>query len=128
MLSPATGFEDPDYYAGFRAQEIATRDPMLCVEMVEGIRAHWYKDVPLDDALGNPAYIDYAGFPPVLLFMGTAEIFYPYTLAIPARMQEAGVELTPVMGEGLMHDWALLNYYPEGAAAQGQIKRFVLGA
>ena len=36
------------------------------------------------------------------------------------------LDLTCVRGSGLMHDWALLNYFPEGAAAQGQIKRFVL--
>ena len=82
--------------------------------------------VALDGALGNPAFVDYAGFPPILLLMGTAEIFYPATEEIVERIKESGVEFACNRGEGLMHDWALVNYFPEGAAAQCQIKRFIL--
>ena len=126
-ISPATGFHEPGYYERFKAKEQAARDPLLCAEMVQGIRDNWYADMPLDDVLGNPAFIDYAGFPPVLEYLGTAEIFHPSTEDIVARMEEAGIEATCVRGEGLMHDWALLNYFPEGAAAHCQIKRFILG-
>lgn len=125
-ISPATGFEDPNYRANFFAQTQRTKDPLLCVEMVDAIRNNWYKGVPLDDPLGNPAAMDYAGFPPTLIYLGTAEIFYPYTEGIVRRMEASGLDLSCVRGHELMHDWALLNYFPEGAAAQGLIKRFVL--
>ena len=125
-ISPATGFQDPDYREKLLAQQQAVRDPLLCVEMVEGIRDNWFAGVPLDDALGNPAFVDYSGFPPILLLMGTAEIFYPATESIVERIRESNVDLVYNRGEGLMHDWALVNYFPEGAAAQCQIKRFIL--
>lgn len=125
-ISPATGFEAPDYQTTFAQQCAATRDPLFCVEMIEAIVEHWCRGLDLDDSLLNPAYIDYMGFPPVLLLFSTAEIFYPATEHIVDAMQRAGVLLTLNRQADLMHDWALSNLFPEGAAAQCQIKRFIL--
>ncbi|MBQ9068095.1 MAG: alpha/beta hydrolase fold domain-containing protein [Eggerthellaceae bacterium] len=124
-LSPATGFEDPNVLANFKAQELATNDPILCTEMMGLLLQTWCGNVPLDHPLANPAFIDYTGFPPILMLYSTAELFYPYTENIPAAMRAANAPLEELRMDGLMHDWMLVNFFPEGAAANVAVWNFI---
>lgn len=74
----------------------------------------------------SPLYADLSGLPAMLIQVGTDEILRDDSLRLAHRAQEAGVEVTLDVWEGMWHVW---HYFapqlPEGVQAIGQIGDFV---
>lgn len=75
LISPAAGLENgPDRDTRLRMEK---KDPILAVKMNDMIAENWAKDVPLNSPDINPENIDHKGFPSMLIFYGSHELFYP---------------------------------------------------
>lgn len=121
-ISPAFGLEDGE--PRDKRLQMESRDPILSVAMNDTIKKNWGRDVPLSSPDISPEYVDYAGFPPVLIIYGTHEIFYPLAQRCLNIMERAGVPLI-TLKEPLCHDWALVRAFPEARRALKQIRAFV---
>lgn len=114
VISPACGLENGKN-RDIRKQ-MESKDPILTVAMNDLIAEHWCRNVPLDSPDISPEYIDHEGFPPMLIFYGTHELFYPHVREYIRKLQTEGVPHTAVE-RPMCHDWALVKYFPEGREA-----------
>jgi beta-phosphoglucomutase len=80
---------------------------------------------PLDPYL-SPLYGDYAGFPPLLVVVGTDEILYDDSLFLAEKAAASGVDVELMTGDGMPHAYpAFFDTFPEADAALGDICQYV---
>ena len=121
MISPMTGVDKKDETA-----MNARRDDILLSEfVVDIVGKYWGEGIPLDSPDFNAEYIDYTNFPPVVIYYGTDELFYPHMGRLIANIKSYGVPVEAHAGEGLCHDWAIALAIPEGKKAIKRMCRFV---
>jgi acetyl esterase/lipase len=120
LISPATGIDKDDE----KMKKAEKDDIILSVKTVELTKKHWIKDAPLNGAF-NTGGADYIGFPPIRLYYGTAEIFYPYIGELIQKIKNSGTNIKAFEGAGLCHDWVLIGIIPESRAALDEICSFV---
>lgn len=113
VISPPTGMDKNDG----KMQEMEPLDPMLSVRMIDLIAKYWGRGLERTDHRFNSGFVDYTGFPPLLLFYGTHELFYPYIGSLLSRIEESGTPHTYIKGDGLCHDWAVAYCFPEAKKA-----------
>ena len=89
MISPAIGMDKYDS----AMQEAEKNDILLSKSLVDMFAKYWGKGVALDSPDIDPEYIDYSNFPPVLLYYGTNEMFYPNMHALISNIRKYGVRL-----------------------------------
>lgn len=102
-LSPAAdmSFTNPD------ALEVEVRDPMLAVYGCVEFAKMWAKDLDLNDPSLSLINSDLTGFPKTLLFASTDDILGPDDFALAEKLEEAGVDVLLVRGEGLWHVFSI---------------------
>ncbi|MDO4420971.1 MAG: alpha/beta hydrolase [Eubacteriales bacterium] len=122
VISPACGLEN-GHNRDIRI-EMEPKDPILTVAMNDLIAEHWCRNVPLDSPDISPEYIDYTGFPPMLLFYGTHELFYPHVRNYIKELQKNRVFFTAVE-KPMCHDWALVKYFPEAREALNMMVNWI---
>ncbi|MDZ4264645.1 MAG: alpha/beta hydrolase fold domain-containing protein, partial [Mycobacterium sp.] len=88
------------------------RDPIIDVDNLDFYRdgGHWAEGFDPRDPMVSPLFIEdavLAGFPPTTIYIGTLEIGLPDTLLLHEKWIAAGGEVSLVVGEGQIHDWAL---------------------
>ncbi len=123
LISPAVGVDRSD--ERFIAAE--KRDIILSYKAVDFILKYRSGGASPKSSYMNAMAVDYTGFPPILLFYGTNEMFYPAMAAYTDKIRGALVELTVREGKGMFHDWAIASAYPEGRKAIREMCGFVLG-
>jgi monoterpene epsilon-lactone hydrolase len=74
--------------------------------------------------LASPLYADLSGLPPLLIQVGTDEILYDDSKRLAAAAEQAGVEVTLEVGEGMIHVFQFVAVVPEAQAATDRIGRF----
>ncbi len=121
MISPGVGVEKND--APMKALE--PDDIIMSCRMLDIIKKYWSGGIDPASPEFTPTYVDYTGFPPILLYYGTHEIFYPHIPKLIAAIQRADVPLKTVEGKGLCHDWAIIGLFDESRRASEEIIRFV---
>lgn len=122
LISPSTGVDKCDE----KMHDMEQYDLILSVKTIELVRKHWIKNASFDGADFNSSSLDYTGFPPVHIYYGTHELFYPYIGGLISKIRDGGVEVTVTEGEGMCHDWALMGITPEGQNAFCSICDFVM--
>lgn len=74
----------------------------------------------------SPAFADYSGFPPMLLFAGEHEMLLDDTLTVYNKAKSAGVDVRLETQPGMFHSYVLYqNYMPESKASYNTLKRFI---
>ena len=122
VISPACGIEDGKNRNIRLAME--PFDPILSVEMNDIICNNWCKGVPLDSPDISPEYVDYTGFPPMYLYYGEHELFYPHVINYVDLLKEKGVEFHKTV-KPMCHDWAICRLFPEGRRAVKEMCRII---
>lgn len=120
-LSPWTDLEG----TGASHSDPSIDDPMI---NLPGLRAmgRLYGGNNVSEALVSPVHADYRGLPPLLVFVGTREMLLDDSRRVVAKAKEAGVDVTLVEREGLIHVWPMFgDSIPEAADAVEQIGQFV---
>ncbi|ADM09347.1 Lipolytic enzyme [Parvularcula bermudensis HTCC2503] len=75
----------------------------------------------------SPVFADFAGFPPLLVFVSTTEMLRDDGRRVASRAKEAGVPVELVSKEGLVHAWPLLApLYPEANTTIGHTARWIV--
>lgn len=114
VISPAVGLENGhDRDVRLKMEK---KDPILTVEMNDMIAQNWSKNVPLNNPDINPEYINYGNFPPMLMFYGSHELFYPHVKRYVEKIKKSGGNVE-IVEEPMCHDWALCSFLPEGYGA-----------
>ena len=78
------------------------------------------------DPRASPLHADYAGFPPLLIEVGTREVLLDDSTRVAAKAREAGVDVTLQVEEGLIHVWQLFGpSIPESRSSLERIGAFL---
>ncbi len=101
-------------------------DPMLYRSGLIEYAQLYLGDHDCKDPLASPLYADFAGFPPLIIHVGTAEILHDDATRLAERAQAAGVDVSLHVYDDMMHVW---HYYagvlPEADTAIEQIGQFL---
>ncbi|MGI9478730.1 MAG: alpha/beta hydrolase [Hyphomicrobiaceae bacterium] len=80
----------------------------------------------LKSPLISPVYGDYTGFPPVILFSGTRDLFLSGTVRTHRRMRAANVQAELHVFEAMSHaNWTILTDLPESRAFTSELGAFL---
>jgi len=80
----------------------------------------------LQNPLISPYFAEYAGFPPLLIQVGSEEVLLDDARVIAEKAEAAGVNVTLSVCEGMWHVWQTLGrLLPEAHEAFDEIGRFV---
>ena len=120
LISPVTGVDKHDG----AAMSARHNDVILSERVIDMAGKYCGEGIPLDSPDFNAEYIDYRGFPPVVLYYGTNEMFAPHMDKLTANIKKhAPIEIH--RGVGMCHDWAISSAFPEGRMALRRICNFV---
>jgi epsilon-lactone hydrolase len=104
----------------------AEADPYLTPQFMRVAAKHYLGAINPRTSPASPLFGDLAGLPPVLIQVGTDEIFLDDSLLLAQRMREVGGAVTLEIWEGMWHVW---HYFaaliPEGQQSFDQIGKFV---
>jgi triacylglycerol lipase len=113
LLSPPLGgttiFTDPNV--------VLVDDPVSAIPK-PGDPPDWQGDLAADDPLWNPMAGSASGLPPTAIYLGTRDILTPGALLFAQRMvtQDPDGDLSVIIGDGQIHDWALGGVYTNSQA------------
>jgi acetyl esterase/lipase len=103
-------------------------DPLLSggPEAILGMSRAYVQGGSLRDPRASPLHADFAGFPPLLIQVGTREALLDDSTRVAERARAAGVQVSLEQGEGLIHVWPLFApSAPESIAAIESLGAFV---
>lgn len=94
-------------------------DRLLAPYGLKRMGAIWAGDTDTTDYHVSPIYGDLSGLQNVTIFVGTNEIFYPDDELFSEKLDEAGVDVTFVVGEDMWHVYPLYatKWIPEALDA-----------
>jgi acetyl esterase/lipase len=121
-LSPLTDLE------GTGASVKTADDPLITggPDAILGMSHAYVQSGSLRDPRASPLHADFAGFPPLLIQVGTREALLDDSTRVAERARAAGVEVVLEKGEGLVHVWPLFAPgAPESLAAIASLGAFV---
>jgi acetyl esterase/lipase len=81
--------------------------------MLESLPALFDLSVGSVKYFATPLYGDFTQFPPIYVFSGTAEIFYPQIPPFVELVKEQGKYIEFYTGYKLMHAWPFMPFTPE---------------
>ncbi len=100
--------------SGESLESRADIDPVLTPEYVRAVRDAYTNGASPDSPLLTPLLGDFAGFPPVLIQIGTNEILHSDSLRLEEKLKEAGV---PCLLEEWDDMWHVFQMYPTKKAS-----------
>ncbi|GHV50513.1 hypothetical protein AGMMS49579_04230 [Spirochaetia bacterium] len=111
-VSPAMLFElDDETIADMK--KIEPEDVVFSIEMMESLPTLFDLSADSVKYFATPLYGDFAKFPPMYVFSGTAEIFYPQIPPFVEHVKEQGKDIEFYTGYKLMHGWPFMPLAPE---------------
>jgi monoterpene epsilon-lactone hydrolase len=104
----------------------AGREAMFIAEHVRSTGAYLTRGCDPRDPEASPIHADLAGFPPILLFAGTRELFVDDARALAQRAAASGVRVELHVYRHMPHVFPLLaGFLPRAKSAYATITRFV---
>ena len=103
-------------------------DPLLAggPNAILGMSHAYVQNGSLRDPRASPLHADFAGFPPLLIQVGTREALLDDSTRVAERARDAGVQVSLEKGDGLIHVWPLFApRAPESIAALASLGGFV---
>lgn len=103
------------------------RDPMLPWNTLELMREAYLGDADPTDPFVSPVYLDYRGFPPLLLHAGSTEIVCDHSIRVAESAHAAGVDTRIKIWEHAPHVFQGMGLIPEARLALREIADFIVG-
>jgi monoterpene epsilon-lactone hydrolase len=103
----------------------AMQDPISTPAMLRQFASDYLAGADPKTPLASPLFASLAGLPPLLIQVGTADLLLSDSERLAAAADQAGVDVTLEIGEGLPHVYPLLLGTPEAAEATEQIGKFL---
>ncbi len=112
--------------AGASYTDASIDDPMITLEGLREMGRHYFGETDPRHPLVAPIYADYAGLPPLQIFVGTRELLLDDSMQVAERARAAGVDVTLHVEEGLVHVWPFLGEdVPEAVTSLQQTGEFI---
>ena len=101
------------------------RDPMQVADAFRMLAAAYIGEADPREPLVSPIYGDFAGLPPLLIFVGDTEILLDDSRRLAECAQSAGVDVNLRVYPDMPHAWPLLTMVlPEGGQALDEAAAF----
>ncbi|WP_411817733.1 alpha/beta hydrolase [Hyphococcus sp. DH-69] len=95
------------------------------VYIVEGAK-RYLGDADPKNPLASPLYGDLSGLPPILTFASKAEVLLDDSVRLHLRLEEASVDSTLILEDGLCHVWPIFpSRFPEAMMAVEKAASFI---
>src|ERR1700728_696809 len=111
--------------SGASMTDRADQDPISTPAMLRQFAADYLAGADPKTPLASPLFASLAGPPPLLIQVGTADLLFSDAQRLAAAADQAGVDVTLEIGEGLPHVYQLLLGTPEAAEATERIGKFL---
>jgi acetyl esterase/lipase len=106
-------------------RKIEGHDAMLSVRMLETLPILFNFPPGELNWFTAPLYGDFSKFPPMYVFSGTYDIFYPQIAPFVERVRDQGKFIEFYTGYEMMHEWPLIFAIPECVAAFTEIVNII---
>ena len=104
---------------------VSVKDPMATRESLQPYLEGYLKGRNAADPAVSPFFADLAGLPPLLIQVGSEEVFVGEAEELADRAAAAGVKTTLDIAEGMPHIWHLFaSFLPEAKDAIQRIAVF----
>ena len=87
----------------------AARDPIVKKEGLDEMASAYLAGADPKSPLASPLFARLTGLPPLLIQVGTEEALYDDALALKARAEESGVEVSFESWGGMIHVWHIFH-------------------
>jgi epsilon-lactone hydrolase len=111
--------------SGTSMTERVDQDPLSTPDMLRQFAADYLAGADPRTPLASPLFASLAGLPPLLVLVGTADLLLSDSERLAAAADQAGVDVTLKIGEGLPHVYPLMLGTPEAAEATDEIGKFL---
>ncbi len=102
------------------------RDPMVAMEGLGDMAKAYLGTCDARTPLASPLFADLKGLPPLLIQVGTEEVLHSDAIALAARADAAGVEVSLESWGGMVHVWHFFHpMLGEGRDAIARIGTFL---
>jgi acetyl esterase/lipase len=108
-------------------KETARHDNVLSLNIVRNLRTLYHLDNKTINWFSAPFSGDFSRFPPLYVFSGTDEIFYPEMAGFVRQVEATGGHITLYTGYEMMHVWPFMPVASESKAARELILKIVNG-
>ena len=105
--------------------ERVDQDPISTPAMLRQFASDYLAGADPRTPLASPLFASLAGLPPLLVLVGTADLLLSDSERLAAAADQAGVDVTLEIGEGLPHVYPLMLGTPEAAEATDEIGKFL---
>jgi monoterpene epsilon-lactone hydrolase len=95
-------------------------DPVLGILALDAASKRYLKGLSPKDPRVSPYYADMAGFPPLLVQVGTSDALGDNTLHFADKARVAGVDVTTQVWPGMVHQWQLFPFWLDDARKSNQ--------
>jgi acetyl esterase/lipase len=106
-------------------KKIESHDVMLSTKMLDTLPLLFNFPEGELNWFTAPLYGDFSAFPPMYVFSGTFDIFYPQIAPFVERVRSQGKYIEFYTGYEMMHDWPLVPAIPECEAAFIEIVKII---
>ncbi len=103
----------------------AKADPLLSSDILSPYANYYAGDYEKDHPLISPLFARLEGLPPLLIHVGTDEIFLDEAIQFSEKAQAAGVDVKLWVWEGLFHVFQMVPFLPETKESLADIASFI---
>lgn len=122
LLSPWTDLT----CSGNSIERNAYKDPMVPSNVLRFLSKYYVGDEDPSDPYLSPVNGNYAGFPPMLLYVGSTEVLLDDARRVADKARQAGVQVEYKEWEQMPHVFPILaSFLPEGRIAMRQMICFI---
>jgi epsilon-lactone hydrolase len=111
--------------SGASMTERVDQDPISTPAVLRQFAADYLAGADPRTPLASPLFAPLAGLPPLLVLVGTADLLLSDSERLAAAADQAGVDVTLEIGEGLPHVYPIMLGTPEAAQATDEIGKFL---
>jgi epsilon-lactone hydrolase len=111
--------------SGASMTERVDQDPISTPAMLRQFASDYLAGADPRTPLASPLFASLAGLPPLLVLVGTADLLLSDSERLAAAADQAGVDVTLEIGEGLPHVYPLMLGTPEATEATEKIGKFL---
>ena len=111
--------------SGASMTERVDQDPISTPAMLRQFASDYLAGADPRTPLASPLFASLTGLPPLLVLVGTADLLLSDSERLAAAADQAGVDVTLEIGEGLPHVYPLMLGTPEAAEATEEIGKFL---
>jgi len=124
LVSPAQvmGIDEPTLN---KMRAIGKVDEGISIDILENLPLIFNMNDDGENWFHTPLYGDFSRFPPIAVFIGTYDLFYPLVQPFAEQVRSQGKAIEVYTGIGMMHDWPYMPIASESRHALDAILEII---